>query len=70
MYLKPMIVPIIICTHRSERYNDLVEAIDSLKVQSYNKSDDEIQAAAKVLKFGMLALGEVVEEFDGVKNAK
>ena len=32
-----MLVSIIICTHRSERYNDLVEAINSLKAQSYEK---------------------------------
>lgn len=29
-------VSIVICTHRSERYEDLVEAINSLKNQSYN----------------------------------
>jgi glycosyltransferase involved in cell wall biosynthesis len=27
---------IILCTHRSERYEDFVEAINSLKAQSYN----------------------------------
>jgi len=31
-----MLVSIIICTHRSERYEDFVEAINSLKAQSYN----------------------------------
>jgi glycosyltransferase involved in cell wall biosynthesis len=30
-----MLVSIILCTHRSERYNDLMEAINSLKAQSY-----------------------------------
>jgi len=30
---------IIICTHRSERYEDFVEAIDSLLSQSYNNLD-------------------------------
>jgi len=32
-----MKVSIILCTHRSERYEDFVEAIDSLLSQSYNK---------------------------------
>ena len=30
-----MLVSIIICTHQRERYDDLVEAIDSIKIQSY-----------------------------------
>jgi len=29
-------VSVVICTHRTERYSDLMEAIDSLKAQSYN----------------------------------
>ncbi len=33
--MQNMCVSIILCTHRSERYNDLMEAIDSLKAQSY-----------------------------------
>jgi len=28
-------VSIILCTHRSDRYDDFLEAINSLKVQSY-----------------------------------
>lgn len=31
-----MLVSIVICTYRNERYNDLIEAINSLKSQSYN----------------------------------
>ena len=31
-----MLVSIILCTHRSERYEDFVEAINSLLSQSYN----------------------------------
>ena len=29
-------VSIVICTHRSERYEDLLEALDSLNAQSHN----------------------------------
>ena len=31
-----MLVSIILCTHRSERYEDFVEAVNSLLSQSYN----------------------------------
>jgi len=31
-----MLISIVICTHRSDRYEDFVEAIDSLLSQSYN----------------------------------
>lgn len=34
-----MLVSLVICTHRNERYNELVEAINSLKNQSYNNSE-------------------------------
>jgi len=34
--VKPMLASIILCTHRSERYEDFVEAINSLLSQSYN----------------------------------
>ena len=34
--VKTSLVSIILCTHRSDRYEDFVEAINSLKVQSYN----------------------------------
>jgi len=33
---RDMLISIVICTHRSERYEDFVEAIDSLLSQSYN----------------------------------
>ena len=32
-----MLVSSILCTHRSDRYEDFVEAINSLKAQSYEK---------------------------------
>ena len=32
-------ISVIICTHRSDRYEDFVEAVDSLKVQSYEKPE-------------------------------
>jgi len=35
-------VSIIICTHRSERYEDFLEAINTLKVQSYENENLEI----------------------------
>ena len=37
-----MFVSIIICTHRSERYEDFVEAIDSLNAQSCENENLEI----------------------------
>jgi len=47
---------IILCTHRSERYEDFVEAIDSLLSQSYNNLeivvvvDGNRELYAKILK--------------------
>ena len=32
---RDMLMSIILCTHRSDRYDDFLEAINSLKVQSY-----------------------------------
>ena len=40
--VKPMLASIILCTHRSERYEDFVEAIDSLNAQSCENEKLEI----------------------------
>jgi glycosyltransferase involved in cell wall biosynthesis len=37
-----MLVSIILCTYRSERYEDFVEALDSLNAQSYENEKLEI----------------------------
>ena len=37
-----MLVSIILCTHRNERYEDFVEAIDSLNAQSCENENLEI----------------------------
>jgi len=34
--VKTSLVSIILCTHRSERYEDFVEAVNSLNAQSYD----------------------------------
>ena len=33
---RDMLISIVICTHRSERYEDFIEAVNSLLSQSYN----------------------------------
>jgi len=40
--VKPMLASIILCTHRSERYEDFVEALDSLNAQSGDNEKLEI----------------------------
>ncbi|MGB7533268.1 MAG: glycosyltransferase family 2 protein [Halobacteriota archaeon] len=58
---------IILCTHRSERYEDFVEAIDSLLSQSYNNLeivvvvDGNKELYARISKSG-------IEEADKVKD--
>jgi glycosyltransferase involved in cell wall biosynthesis len=60
-------VSIILCTHRSERYEDFVEAIDSLLSQSYNNLeiivvvDGNRELYDRILKSG-------IEEADKVKG--
>ena len=39
---RDMLISIVICTHRSERYEDFVEAIDSLNAQSCDNEKLEI----------------------------
>jgi glycosyltransferase involved in cell wall biosynthesis len=54
-------VSIILCTHRSKRYNDLMEAIDSLKAQSYENLeivvvvDGNRELYNKIIKSGIEA---------------
>jgi glycosyltransferase involved in cell wall biosynthesis len=54
-------VSIILCTHRSERYEDFEEAIDSLKAQSYENLeivvvvDGNRELYDKILKTGIEA---------------
>ena len=38
---RDMLMSIILCTHRSDRYDDFEEALNSLYAQSYNKKVDE-----------------------------
>jgi len=40
--VKPMFVSILLCTHRSDRYKDFVEALDSLNAQSGENENLEI----------------------------
>ncbi|MCD6456295.1 MAG: glycosyltransferase family 2 protein, partial [Methanophagales archaeon] len=64
-----MLASIILCTHRSERYEDFVEAIDSLNAQSYENEKLEIVVVVdgnrelydRILKSG-------IEEADKVKG--
>ena len=63
---RDMLISIVICTHRSDRYEDFVEAIDSLLSQSYNNLDIVVVVDGnrglydKILKIG-------IEEADKVK---
>jgi glycosyltransferase involved in cell wall biosynthesis len=65
--VKPMLVSIIICTYRSERYEDFVEAVNSLLSQSYNNLeivvvvDGNRELYDRILKSG-------IEEADKVKG--
>jgi len=65
--LDVMKASIILCTHRSERYEDFVEAIDSLLSQSYNNLeivvvvDGNRELYDRILKIG-------IEEADKVKG--
>ena len=67
-------VSIILCTHRSDRYEDFVEAINSLNAQSYENENLEIVVVVdgnrelhdKILKSGIGAFrGEM-----GVKRKR
>ncbi len=83
--VKPMLVSIIICTHRSERYGDFKEAINSLLSQSYNNLeiivvvDGNKELYDKILKSGIKAnkitlneknLGLSESRNRGIKEAK
>ncbi|MGB7533271.1 MAG: glycosyltransferase [Halobacteriota archaeon] len=60
-----MFVSIILCTHRSDRYEDFVEAIDSLLSQSYNNLeivvvvDGNRELYDRILKIGIEKVDKV-----------
>ncbi len=65
--VRTFLVSVIICTHKSERYKDLMEAIESLKVQSYKNSEiivvvDGNKELYKILKSGIKVAKLILNE--------
>ena len=58
-------VSIILCTHRSDRYEDFLEAINSLDAQSYNNLeiivvvDGNRELYDRIVKSGIVNVDEV-----------
>jgi len=59
-----MFVSIIICTHRSERYEDLVEAINSLLSQSYNNLEIIVVVDGNKELYDKIVVKSGIEEGD------